>query len=212
MIFSTSYLKLSIIQLFSRHVAITLLIAATIASGCEVDDPQKEEVPELVTTVTLTFVPTSGEDPVSITATDPDGEGVQDITVDGPVRLAATTSYTLQISLVNGLADPTQPEYDVTEEVKEEANEHLFFFSWTNNLFSSPAGDGNVDNRSDEVNYEDEDANGFPLGLETSWTTAGLNAGELTIVLKHQPDLKSATSDSRTGETDLDITFPVKVE
>jgi hypothetical protein len=149
---------------------------------------------------------------VRVSATDPDGEGVQDIMVEGPVRLVASKSYTLQVSLINGLADPTQPEYDVTEEVEEEAEEHIIFFSWTNNLFVSPMGDGNVDNRSDQVNYEDEDANGLPLGLETLWTTAGINTGELRIVLKHQPDLKSETSDSSTGETDVDITFPIIVE
>jgi hypothetical protein len=207
-----SYLSQSSSVTFRIRLATTLLITFTMVSGCEVADPQKEEVPELITTVTLTFIPTSGEDPVRVSATDPDGEGVQDIMVEGPVRLVASKSYTLQVSLINGLADPTQPEYDVTEEVEEEAEEHIIFFSWTNNLFVSPMGDGNVDNRSDQVNYEDEDANGLPLGLETLWTTAGINTGELRIVLKHQPDLKSETSDSSTGETDVDITFPIIIE
>ncbi len=210
--FFQSYVSQSSSVTFRLRLATTLLITFAMASGCEVEDPQKEEVPELITTVSLTFVPTSGEDPVRVSATDPDGEGVQDIMVEGPVRLKASKSYTLEVSLINGLADPTQPEYDVTEEVEEEADEHMFFFSWTNSLFISPIGDGNVDNRSDEVNYEDEDANGLPLGIETFWTTGSVNAGELRIVLKHQPDLKSATSDSSIGETDVDITFPIIIE
>jgi hypothetical protein len=31
------------------------------------------------------------------------------------------------------------------------------------------------------------------------------------IVLKHQPELKSATSTFGDGETDLDLTFPISV-
>ena len=181
-------------------------------SGCDDDDPVKEDVPELITQATLTFTPSSGGSAVTVTATDPDGEGVQDIQVDGPINLEATQNYSLAIALINGLAQPADPEYNITEEVEEEGDEHMFFFSWTNNVFSDPAGNGNIDSRSDAVNYEDEDANGMPLGLETSWTTAGVSSGNFRVVLKHQPELKSATSDSNTGETDLDITFTIHVE
>ena len=104
------------------------------------------------------------------------------------------------------------PEYDVTDEVEEEADEHIFFFSWTNNVFSDPSGDGNIDSRTDAVNYEDQDVNGLPIGLATSWTAGVVSSGDFRILLKHQPDLKSATSESGVGETDLDLTFTVKVE
>ena len=117
----------------------------------------------------------------------------------------------MTITLVNGLANASDPAYDVTAEVEEEGDEHMFFFSWTNNVFNDPTGNGNIDNRNDDVNYEDEDANGLPLGLETFWTTASTSSGNFRVVLKHQPELKSATSDSNTGETDLDITFVINI-
>jgi hypothetical protein len=202
-------------SVFRNIYAVRLCVALFIVlvqSGCEVDDPVKEEVPELITTVTLTFTPQSAGGPVVVSAVDPDGEGVQDIQIDDPIHLIRNTTYTLTISLINGLADPTQPEYDVGVEVKEEADEHMIFFSWTNNLFNSPVGDGNVDNPADLVNYLDEDENELPLGMVTSWTTSAPTSGELRIILKHQPDLKSPQSDSHTGETDLDITFPVEVQ
>ena len=195
--------------IFQLAVALTMLLGM---SGCETDDPVREDVPELITKVTLTFTPSSGGNDVVVNATDPDGEGVQDLEIDGTINLGVTKSYTLRVALINGLAQPSDPEYDVTEEVKEEADEHMFFFSWTNNVFSDPTGDGNVDNRTDAVIYEDEDVNGLPLGLETSWTTAGVSSGNFRVLLKHQPDLKSATSESSIGETDLDLTFTVKVE
>jgi hypothetical protein len=192
--------------------ALRLSFACLLIVSCEVDDPVKEEVPELITEMTLTFTPSSGGGPVIVMATDPDGEGVQDIQVDGIINLAPSQSYFLSIELINGLAQPSDPEYNITDEVEEEGDEHMFFFSWTNNVFGNPVGNGNIDNRADAVNYEDEDANGLPLGLQTSWTTAEASTGNFRVILKHQPDLKSETSDSSTGETDLDITFTITVE
>lgn len=191
---------------------LTALVLSLALSSCEVDDPEKEEVPELITSVELRFVPDTGGEPVIAIATDPDGEGVRDMEIDEPIKLAPTNTYTLSIVLINGLADATQPEYDVTEEVREEADEHMFFFGWTGNLFASPSGVGNADDPTGIVTYLDEDANGLPLGLVTQWTTSARSTGEFRIILKHQPDLKSAQSDARTGETDLDITFPVKID
>jgi len=180
--------------------------------GCDDDDPKKENTPELITEATLIFTPTGGGTTVTVTATDPDGEGVQDLTVDGPINLVVNKTYTLSIELINGLADPSEEEYDITAEVEAEGDEHMFFYAWTNNVFSDPAGNGNVDNRADDVNYNDDDANGMPLGLSTSWTTVGSAvSGTFRIMLKHQPNLKSASSTSNTGETDMDLTFTINV-
>lgn len=197
------------IRLLSAMLAITSVIYL---SGCDDDDPQKEDTPELITGATLTFTPSGGGTTVTVTATDPDGEGVQDLTVDGPINLATNKTYTLTLELINGLLEPTEPGYDITEEVKEESDEHMFFFSWTNNVFSDPAGNGNIDNRADDVNYNDTDDTGLPLGLDTSWTTVAASAsGTFRVVLKHQPDLKSASSTATTGESDIDLTFDINV-
>jgi len=181
-------------------------------SGCNEDDPQKEDTPEMITKATLTFTPAIGAVVVA-TATDPDGEGVQDITVDNPINLEAGNTYTLVITLINELAQPSDPAYNISNEVEAEGGEHLFFFEWTNNVFSDPAGNGNFDNRNDKVNYEDQDANAMPIGLQTAWTAGAPGAsGTFRVVLKHQPGLKSATSDSATGETDLDVRFGIHVQ
>lgn len=190
----------------------TTLVLCFIFSSCEVDDPEKEEVPELITQIVLRFESNAGGQPILVIATDPDGEGVKDIEIDEPIRLAPLTTYNLSIALINNLADATQPEYDVTEEVREEADEHMFFFGWNGDVFSAPTGSGNIENAIGLVNYLDEDINGLPLGLETQWSTASNSVGELRIILKHQPDLKSEQSDAQTGETDLDVTFPIMVE
>jgi hypothetical protein len=200
--------------IFKQFISAVILVGASLTFvACDSDDPEKEDVPELITKVTLTFTPTGGGSAVVVTAADPDGLGLLPLEVDGPIQLAKNTSYSLSIALINELADPSAPEYNITEEVSEEGDEHMFFFSWTGNVFSNPAGNGNVDNRNDVVNYEDEDVNGLPLGLETSWTSTDIATnGLFTVILKHQPDLKTSTSDSSVGETDLDIWFEIEVE
>lgn len=195
---------------------VSVLALVVTLSGCG-DDPEKEDTPELITKATLTFTPSGGGNPVVVTATDPDGEGVQNIAVDGPINLATNKTYTLTIGLINGLASPNSDEYNITEEVEEEGDEHMFFFGWTNNVFSNPTGNGNIDNRADAVNYtggsNSVDMNNLPLGLTTTWATS-INAasGSFRIILKHQPETKSRTSDSNVGETDLDISFTLNVQ
>lgn len=189
-----------------------VLMLGLLIAGCESDDPQKEDTPELITKATLTFTPVGGGTTVTATATDPDGEGVQDIAVDGAINLTAGVNYTLSLSLINELAEVTSPEYNITEEVEEEGDEHMFFFAWTGDVFSDPTGNGNIDNRADAVNYEDEDEGGLPIGIVTSWTAgAASSSGTFRVVLKHQPDLKTETSGSDTGESDLDIEFEINV-
>jgi hypothetical protein len=212
--------KLSISNSISSWITYSAFAFIVLLGGCKDNDPQKEDVPELITKATLTFTPLGGGAAVVVTATDPDGEGVKDLMVDGPINLASNKTYVLSLALINSLAAPSDPEYNITTEVEEEGDEHMFFFAWTNDVFSDPSGNGNIDKRTDAVNYtgasNSNDENGRPLGLTTAWKTAlatgtSLN-GTFRVLLKHQPDLKSDISDSNTGETDLDVTFTIRVQ
>ena len=195
-----------------RKIILPFFWIAFFVSGC-IEEPVKEDVPELITKVKLIFTSTTGGGIIEATATDPDGEGIQDLKTDGVIVLPKGHSYSLSISLLNELADITSPEYNITDEVQEEGSEHMIFFSWTDGLFASPTGNGNVDNRQDAVNYEDADSNGFPIGLTTNWTAlANPVTGTFRIILKHQPELKSPTSGVDIGETDLDVTFDIEVQ
>ncbi|MGB3852261.1 MAG: hypothetical protein WA958_20020 [Tunicatimonas sp.] len=192
----------------------TLLFSSFLLfSSCVDDDvPPEENEEETITNVTLTFTPSAGGTAVTATWVDADGEGVNPPALT-PISLTANTTYTLTIDLLNAI-DPSDPE-SITEEIEEEDDEHMFFFGWTNGLFSSPTGDGNLgagNRRADAVNYEDEDDAGFPLGLETTWTTGDATTGTFRVVLKHQPDIKSATSDSTNGESDVDIIWEATVQ
>jgi hypothetical protein len=191
----------------------TLLVvaAALMFTGCS-DDPTQENVPELVTKVTLTFTPNAGGTPVVVNAIDPDGEGPQDLAADRPIELFENTTYTLSITLFNELLSPGTPGYDLTEEVAEESDEHQFFFGFSEGAFSSPEGSGNIAPATGVINYLDEDDNGLPVGLETRWTTAGVQSGKnFRVMLKHLPGIKSASSTSADGETDVDVSFVLNI-
>lgn len=202
------------------YVALLLLFTISIVfTSCDDDDvPPEENVEEEITDITLTFTPAGGSTPITATWVDADGEGSGNPVISD-ITLAANTTYTMSIELTNAL-DPSDPE-DITAEVREENDEHMFFFGWSNNIFSDPTGDGNIGtgNRADPVNYEDStDENGYPLGLETEWTTGDAAEGTFQIILKHQPPagdgtpVKTATSDSSDGETDVDATWSVTIQ
>src|SRR5688572_29913052 len=114
-------MKINLIKIQYQHIAVFVSVFALTSlvfiTGCDTDDPIKEDVPELITKATLTFT-ASGEQPIVATATDPDGEGVQDLAVDGPIYLGANKSYLLTITLINGLASVSDPAHDVTAEVE----------------------------------------------------------------------------------------------
>ena len=181
-------------------------------TACNDDDvPPIENEEETITHITLTFTPQGNGSRVEATWVDVDGEGSAN-PVLSDIVLAPNTTYALTISLRN-LIDPDNP-VDITEEIDEEAAAHQFFFAWTDGLFTDPTGDGNVGDgqQNDPVNYDDEDTNGLPLGLETSWTTGDAAIGTFRVLLLHQPGEKSATSSSLTGDPDVDITWDIVIQ
>ncbi len=183
-------------------------------SACNDDeDPVVEETPEQITTLRLTFVPAGGGAPLIFSSVDADGDGPGSVQND-TIKLQVNTAYSLSLEVLNELAKPTE---DITDEIEDEAEEHMFFFNWTDGLFSDPAGNGNTDNRADAVNYGNNnptgvDDNGLPVGLTTTWTTGAAAMGNFQVILKHQPDIKSATSGISDGETDMDRVLPVVIQ
>ncbi|WP_421765583.1 hypothetical protein [Ekhidna sp.] len=186
-----------------------IIVTGGLFTSCSDDDvPAEENEEEVIDLVILTFIPQGGGTAVIATATDPDGEGAADFQLQ-EIVLDVSTTYTLEITVQN-----TEEGENITEEIEEEDDEHLFFFEFTNDIFSDPSGDGNVDNRSDDVNYNDQDADGNPVGLSTTWTTSDVTSsnGDFRVILKHQPGIKSGTSTATDGESDIDLTWVINVE
>lgn len=192
-----------------NFLLIGLLTLSFAFVGCSDDDvPAAENEEELINSVTLTFTPAGGGQSLVATYLDADGEGTGNPVLSN-IELNAQTSYTLSITLANTLESPAE---DITAEVEEEGDEHQIFFAFSSGIFSEPAGTGNIGSTG-TINYNDEDDNGNPIGLSTTWTTSDVasSGGEFRILLKHQPDIKSSTSTSSDGETDIDITWTINI-
>lgn len=186
----------------------SLLLLATASIGlvsCKKDKdpvpaPAKPNENEVITTFILVMTevdPISRVAPLRFTWKDMDG--------DGPV-LPTIPTIVLQPNKVYNtnliILDETKTPVDTTSnEIKEEGYEHQFFFKPTVGL--------NL-----EVKYADFDKNGVPLGLVTTFTTKAASTGNITIVLKHQPDAKPKTGqgDESKGSTDINISLPVKIQ
>jgi hypothetical protein len=198
-----------------KNIVLLLLLALPGVQSCDNNDPVEEEVPEIIDEVTLVFKTDNGATTVSVSALDPDGDGPQDMVIDHPIDLALGKTYTLEVQLVNNMATPGSTAHDVSAQVAAEGTDHMIFFGWSEGLFTSPAGNGNIDNRADAVNYtgaNGTDTNGLPLGLTTQWSAGDVAmSGEFRVLLKHLPGLKTTTSGSGVGETDVDVTFDVLV-
>ncbi|MBU82162.1 MAG: GTP cyclohydrolase [Flammeovirgaceae bacterium] len=197
-------------NIFKLNYLLYAVLTLFIFTACEEDEaaPEEENEVEVFTDVKLVFTPTGGGAAVEAAAQDPDGAGVQELQVLGAINLAANTEYLLSLMIENCLEDPCE---DMNEEIAEEAEEHQFFFAFTNDAFTSPVGNGNIDNASDPINYIGFDGNGNPVGLNTNWTTGSASTGTFTVQLQHQPDVKTATSGSTDGDTDFALTFNLNI-
>jgi len=124
------------------------LFASTIIVSCSDDDdaPEVENELEVITDVTLIF--TNVADPTNVVearAQDPDGIGVEELEILDDIRLFTDTEYTLTYEILNAL-DEDDVE-DIGDEILDEDDEHQLFFSFTEDAFSDPTGDGNIDSR-----------------------------------------------------------------
>ncbi len=170
--------------------------------SCSKDQPQDPVIPneeEVITTLELTLTPTDSGNPVIFSFKDLDGDGGDAPTISGGT-LRTNSTYTGYLQLLNELENPVG---NISEEVEEEAEEHQFFFQSTISGM--------------DINYDDTDANGNPIGLAINVSTNTADSGTLRIILKHEPDkfatdVSSGDITNAGGETDIEVTFPINVE
>jgi hypothetical protein len=176
-----------------------IVISASLLASCS-DDPESTNEEEVVTTVIITLDPeeVEDEDPgeiVTLSWDDTNLDAIVDaseVIISGP--LLANKTYGASIQILNKSVDP---EIDISAEVLEEAEEHIFCFIVLNVNIS--------------ITSPDEDRNGLPLGLTSTWSTTSVSTGTVNIMLRHQPGVKTGDCPG-VGDTDVDITFPVSIE
>ena len=179
---------------FNPRAISTLILLLTSICSCHPDDPEPVNEEEVITTIRITLTPEEGTRPVNLLFFDADGEqgSIQpEITVSGALQAAMT--YSAVIILKNETANPP---IDVSAEISEESDDHLFCFTSGSNI---------------SIEYADDDHNGRPIGLESVWETGDPGAASVTVVLRHQPGTKTGECPG-SGETDAEVTFNVAIE
>jgi hypothetical protein len=145
---------------------------------------------EGITTIRLIFTQPGGNT-LTYQFKDIDGIGGQNPVVD-EIVLPPLSVFNCSIELLNESVTPVK---DWTAVVKERADIHLFDFKATNDVI--------------RFNNLNTDANGKPFGLTSQAASKG-GTGTLTVILKHEVN-KETDEPARTGVTDIEATFPVKI-
>ncbi|MEY3051161.1 MAG: hypothetical protein RLY31_946 [Bacteroidota bacterium] len=173
--------------------AMLLLITILFFPSCDKEDTTPDNDQELITTVRIT-VSDGVAEPVSAQVQDLDGIGGNPPTIQ-ELALQPNTGYTFSIAFLD--EQNASAPVDITEEVAEESAEHLVCYLVNGNI-SEPV-------------RTDQDSDGQPLGLEGTFQTGDTGTGTLTVILKHLPD-KSGAEPCTTGETDVEVSFPVVIQ
>lgn len=159
-----------------------------------VDNPPVQNDEELITTMKLTFIDSAGIEPnKEFIFRDVDGPGGAAPTDFDTLFLTNNKIYKVKLTLLNEAVVPAE---NISDEVLNEADEHLFCFE--------PNLSGNL-----IVVRTDSDGT-YELGLSSVWTTLSVSNGSILIKLKHQPGVKNGQCDP--GETDIELNFPVKIQ
>jgi len=182
-----------VITFVRSFILITFTLALIIQFSSCSEDPEPTNEEELITTVIIDLIPTSGGDDIQLKFYDADGSGAGTPVITPAVaQFVSGKVYEAQVTLLNEEAGE-----DITEEIDEEKNDHLFCFTPTNTNVT--------------IGYSDEDDNGRPIGLSTYWTVGDAGeAGSVKVTLRHQPGTKDGSCPG-TGDTDVEVTFPVQV-
>ena len=179
---------------------INIIFSVLFLNSCKDDDPIDENDGEIITTLTYTLTPTSG-DVVTLSFVDLDGNGGGiSPTITGGT-LQANMDYTGTLDLQNESEEPAE---SITVEIEAEKEDHQFFFVSSSTLNLS-------------VGYSDQDADGNPVGLSTTLTAGAASSGTLTVILKHEPEKTASgvsTGDitNAGGDSDIEVTFDVEIQ
>ncbi|MGA0557605.1 hypothetical protein ACO2Q8_13195 [Larkinella sp. VNQ87] len=182
----------------TRQLSWVLMLGTLMAlfTGCNdnADDPEPADENELITTVNLKFTEQGTTTTQTFSYRDADGEGGQAPTKFDRITLKPNTTYNLSVELLD---ESKNPAVDMTEEVEEESDEHLFVFT------PNPA-------TLATYTYGDKDANNLPIGLEGTLKTNAAATGKLRVQLRHQPGTKDGTA--TPGSNDVDLNFDLTVQ
>lgn len=185
-------MKMKHIKLFA-----VVMLAGLVIAGCK-KKKEEENEEELITTVKVTLTPISGGAATTYTWKDIDGAGGNAPTID-QITLAPSTAYNCTLQFLDESKTPSE---DKTGEINSEGTTHQVFFQPTATNLT--------------INNLNNDSRGLPLGLTSLWTTGAASTGTLKISLIHKPEAqwgpKTANDPISKGDTDVEVTFPTRIQ
>lgn len=186
-------------NIFSKKNFSKILMSVATASllftaSCKKDDPEPVNEEEVITTFTVTLTPNGSGSNVIMKFFDEDGSGsIAPVkTVTG--SFTANKTYTGVVTIAN---ETVTPVANITEEVEEESGDHLLCYT--------------VNGANITVAATDHDANGLPVGLNTTWSVGAAGNGSVKIVLRHQPGVKTGDCPG-AGDSDVEVEFNFEIE
>lgn len=181
-------------------IALGILVSGVVITSCKKDKKPETNDTELITTVIVKLTPANGGTALNYQFEDLDGAG-GNAPIAQEIVLAPNTVYNTELIILDKTKTPVDT---VSVEVKEEADDHQFYFT--------PNGNVNL-----TVTNLDKDSKSYPVGLTSTWTTGAVSTGKIFIVLRHKPGIKGANDPSTLGEADIDTQeafngFTVKIQ
>ena len=158
---------------------------------------------ELITTIVITLTTLTGDATTSASFQDLDGEGGNDPIVQNLI-VAKSTVYNGSVEVLDETKTP--PE-DITQEVKEEAEEHQFFYEFGGGISNSV-----LTYRDYESVYGENSGSDLPVGIEFRLEIPQeATDGNFRVTLNHYDEMPKDGLNPST-ETDIDVIFDVIVE
>ncbi len=179
------------------------MVGALSLTACDSGEPDDDSAgeEELISQVTLSLAPDDGSASQTIQVTF-DEDGTNPTFSPSRLTLRPGVSYDGSIMLRDTFNDE-----DITSEIREEAEEHLFRYALT------PSSAGTVRITDTESSYSSENANGgdFAVGLtfEVDVATSASGTGTMEALLYHFDEAPKTSSTATSDEIDVEIAFPV---
>ena len=153
---------------------LSLSLFVTLLSCNDNDSPELIQEEEVITSVIVTLQ--SADNTVTLSSVDLDGDGPNEPVLSVQGLLNANATYTGSVRFLNESVAPLE---DITEEVKEEAEEHQVFYSFTAPINS--------------VTTSDNDSNGNPFIPASSFIGAVRDFIKFQKILNWQSNLIKET-------------------
>jgi pyruvate/2-oxoglutarate/acetoin dehydrogenase E1 component len=160
------------------------------------DDPVAVNEEEVITTLTVTLIPSDASANIILKTQDLDGDGPNApvVTVSGDLK--ASLTYAGSMKFEN---ETETPPDNITLEIIEEADEHQVFYTVASGL-------------SMIVTSTKDDSAGNPLGTEFNLSTNVASTGKLTFTLRHEPKKPNTGLADAGGSTDIEATFDLVIK